>query len=86
MPVSFLSEAERKRFNSFPAGLPTEDLIAFFTLSENDLQQIPKTASAINRLGFALRLLLLRFLGFQLHNVSRIPSTVVKNVAGQIAV
>lgn len=86
MPVSFLSEAERERFNSFPADLSTEDLIAFFTLSENDLQQIPKTASATNRLGFALRLLLLRFLGFQLPDVSKIPVAVVKYVAGQIAV
>lgn len=66
MPVSFLSEAERERFNLFPADLSTEDLIAYFTLSENDLLQIPKTASATNRLGFTLRLLLLRLLGFQL--------------------
>ncbi len=86
MPVNFLSEAERERFNSFPADLSSDDLIAFFTLSENDLQQIPKTASATNRLGFALRLLLLRFLGFQLLDVSKIPQTVVKYVAGQIAV
>lgn len=82
MPVSFLSEAERERFNSFPADISTDDLIAFFTSSENDLQQIPKTASATNRLGLALRLLLLRFLGFQLPDVSKIPPAAVKYVAG----
>jgi TnpA family transposase len=86
MPVSFLSEAERERFNSFPADLSTPDLIAFFTLSDNDLRQIPKTASAANRLGFALRLLLLRFLGFQLIELSKLPPVVVKYVAEQIAV
>ena len=86
MPVSFLSEAERERFNSFPADLPTADLIAYFTLSEFNRRQIPKTASAANRLGFALRLLLLRFLGFQLPDLSNLPSAVVSYVAGQISV
>lgn len=86
MPVSFLSEAERERFNSFPADLSTNDLIAFFTLSDTDLLQIPKTASAANRLGFALRLLLLRFLGFQMQELSELPPSVVSYVAEQINV
>ena len=86
MPVRFLSEVERLRFNSFPADLSTDDLIAFFTLSENDLLQIPKTTSAANRLGFALWLLLLRFLGFQLPELNALPATVVNFVAGQINV
>jgi hypothetical protein len=51
MPVSFLSEAERLSFNSFPNALPTDDLIAYFTLSENDLRQIPRTTTLTNRLG-----------------------------------
>ncbi len=84
MPVSFLSDAERERFNSFPADLSTDDLIAFFTLSEGDLQQIPKTTTAANRLGFALRLLLLRFLGFHLPDLSGIPTAVGNYVAEQI--
>jgi hypothetical protein len=29
MPISFLSENERLQFDSFPADLTTEDLIAF---------------------------------------------------------
>ena len=86
MPVSFLSEAERERFNSFPADLSTNDLIVFFTLSELDLRQIPTKTAAANRLGFALRLLLLRFLGFQLTELSNLPTAVVEYVAGQISV
>ena len=84
MPVSFLSETERLRFNSFPADLSTGDLIAFFTLGESDLLQIPATASATNRLGFALQLLLLRFLGFHLPELKTLPATVVNYVASQI--
>jgi hypothetical protein len=64
MPVNFLSEAERLRFNSFPADLFAEDLIGFFTLSPADLRHLPANASAANRLGFALQLAVLRFLDF----------------------
>ena len=53
MPVSFLSEAERERFNSFPADLADDDLIAYFTLGESDLMQIPKTSNDSNRFGYA---------------------------------
>lgn len=86
MPVSFLSEAERLRLNSFPADLSNDDLIAYFTLSEADLRQIPKTASATNRLGVALQLVLLRFLGFHLIELKSLPETVVGHVAQQIGV
>lgn len=86
MPVSFLSEAERLRFNSLPADLSKDDLIAHFTLSDTDLRQIPKTASAANRLGVALQLVLLRFLGFHLSELESLPETVVGYVALQIGV
>jgi TnpA family transposase len=84
MPVNFLSEAERERFNSFPADLSTGDLIAFFTLSESDLLQIPTTTTAANRLGFALRILLLRFLGFHLTDLTSVPTAVTDYVGSQI--
>lgn len=86
MPVSFLSEAERVRFNSFPADLSNDDLIAFFTLSETDLLQIPKTASAANRLGVGLQIVLLRFLGFHLIELKLLPESVINYVAWQIGV
>ncbi len=84
MPVSFLTEAERRRFNSFPADLATDDLIAFFTLSEQDLRQIPKTTTASNRFGFALRILLLRFLGFHITDLTSVPAQVIDYVASQV--
>ena len=86
MPVSFLSEAERLRFNSLPADLSKDDLIAHFTLSNTDLLQVPKTASAANRLGVALQLVLLRFLGFHLSEMESLPETVVGYAALQIGV
>ncbi len=84
MPISFLSEAEHLRFNSFPNDLSTNDLIVWFTLSDNDLLQIPKTITPANRLGFALRILLLQFLDFHLTDLTLIPVNVVDFVATQI--
>ena len=86
MPVNFLSEAERLRFNSLPSDLSDEDLIGFFTLSQTDLRQVPANASAANRLGFALQLVLLRFLGFHLPEFSSVSITVIDFAASQIDV
>lgn len=84
MPVSFLSATERGRFNSFPTDLSPPDLIAFFTLSATDLRQVPKTTTPPNRLGFALRILLLRFLGFHLPDLTAVPEVVIEYVGSQI--
>ncbi|NJM53067.1 MAG: DUF4158 domain-containing protein [Blastocatellia bacterium] len=81
-----MSEAERICFNSFPKELSTDDLIAHFTLNDSDERQIPHHASESNRLGFALQLLLLRFLGFHLTDLQSLPKTVVDFVATQIEV
>ncbi len=86
MPVSFLSEAERLRFNSFPKDLSTNDLIAHFTLSNNDLRQIPKSSTPPNQLGFAIQLLLLRFFGFYLADFGSVPNSVIEFVASQIGI
>ena len=36
MPGSFLNDTERERLRGFPAEIPSEDLIGYFTLSERD--------------------------------------------------
>ncbi|MDJ0595181.1 MAG: DUF4158 domain-containing protein [Pleurocapsa sp. MO_226.B13] len=37
MPVQFLSEAEHKSLNRFPAEISSEDLNRFFLLSDREL-------------------------------------------------
>lgn len=86
MPVSFLSEAERLRFNSFPKDLSADDLIAHFSLSSGDLRQIPKSSTPPNQIGFAVQLLCLRFLGFYLADFSSVPKFVIEFVATQIGI
>jgi len=64
MPIQFFTDAERHRLNNFPLEIQYQDLAAFFTLSETDKAQIPIYSTAYNRLGFALQLCTLRFMGF----------------------
>ena len=86
MPIGFLSDAERERLDGFPAQVVPGDIETYFTLSRADRAQIPRTTSAANRLGFALQLGTLRFLGFCPDDLSTAPQTVVAFVAKQLDV
>jgi hypothetical protein len=65
MPVQLFTEAERARRNRFPETITYEELVTFFTLSERDLDSIPRYSAAHNRLGYALQVCTLRFMGLQ---------------------
>jgi hypothetical protein len=65
MPVHLFTEAERARRNRFPETITYEELVTFFTLSERDLDSIPRYSAAHNRLGYALQVCTLRFMGLQ---------------------
>src|SRR5215470_846149 len=86
MPIGFLTATERDRLNHFPAPLPDEDLRAFFWLSEDDHQVIHRQREAHTRLGFALQLCALRYLGFAPDDLRTTPEEVVRYVAGQLDV
>src|SRR5262249_44295767 len=86
VPIGFLTDAERERLDSFPAQVTRGDILTYFTLSRADRCQIPRTTSAANRLGFALQLGALRYLGFSPDDLSTAPEAVVTFVAQQLAV
>jgi hypothetical protein len=56
MPVQLFTEAERARHNRFPEVIAYEDLVTFFTLTDRDLDSIPRYSAPHNRLGYALQL------------------------------
>ena len=74
MPVRFLSDAERERLSRFPDGIEHQDLITFFTLSGADRERIPIRTGPHNRLGFAVQLCAVRFMGFVPEDLSATPS------------
>ena len=87
MPIGFLTAADRARLNRFPEQIPHEDLSVFFLLSEADQRAINQQHSeAHTRLGFALQLCALRYLGFAPDDVTTVPAVAVEYVAQQLGV
>lgn len=84
MPVRFLSDADRDRLSTFPPEVAEEDLVAHFTLSPDDQAIVRRRRREHNRLGFALQLCTLRFLGFIPDDLTRAPSAVVAYLADQL--
>ena len=86
MPIGFLTATERDQRNRFPAQIPDEDLRAFFLLSDDDQRLINQQREAHTRLGFALQLCALRYLGFAPDDLRTTPEDVVDYVAQQLHV
>jgi TnpA family transposase len=86
MPVGFLTQADKDRFNRFPETIPHEDLVAFFLLTKPDLALVQQCREEHTRLGFALQLCALRFLGFVPDELRSTPTVVVEFVAEQLQV
>ena len=86
MPVQLFTEAERSRRDRFPEVIAYEDLVIFFTLSDRDRQSLPRYSAPHNRLGYALQLCALRFMGFVPDDLSSAPLEAVTFVAEQLGV
>lgn len=84
MPVQFLSEADHERLNRFPEEIPSEDCFTFFLLSKDDCIEVDKQRSDSSRLGFALQICALRYMGFVPTDLKSIPPRVLRYVAEQL--
>jgi TnpA family transposase len=82
----FLSETERERYRHFPSDIPSRDVADYFTLSAVDRRRVHRQRGDHNRLGFALQLCALRYLGFAPDDLTRAPGSVVLFVAEQLHV
>jgi hypothetical protein len=82
--VAYPSDAERRRLESFPEQIAVEDLRACFALSDADLELVFAQRGAANRLGLAVQLCALRFLGFVPQDLAGLPSTALDFLAGQV--
>lgn len=86
MPGQFLTKAEREQLSSFPPHPTEDDLIIFFGLTAADNRLINKRTGDYNRLGCALQLGTLRYLGFVPDDLQTAPSAIVDYLAKQLQV
>lgn len=84
MPGRFLSEAERHRLNRFPPEISPEDVITYFTLASTEVALVNQRRGETNRLGFALQLGALRYLGFCPDELTAAPVVIVTYLADQL--
>ena len=86
MPLDFLTQAERQRYQRLPAAIAERDLRQHFHLNEADRAFVVTFCGATSRPGVALHLGLLRYLGYLPDDrVVHVPAELRAFVAGQLA-
>lgn len=86
MPVSFLTEQQRESFGRYALPPTQEDLTRYFYISDDDRILIARRRGDHNKLGFALQLVTVRYLGTFLENPLDVPQVVLQTVSKQLEI
>lgn len=84
MPVSFLSDEQRENYGHYTGALTTDDLARYFHLDDSDLELIALKRGDHNRLGFAVQLGTVRYLGSFLEDPLAVPASVLQALTKQL--
>lgn len=86
MAVNFLTSEYKEKYGKYSAEISEIQLSKYFHLDKTDLEFISNRRGDQNRLGVALQLTSIRFLGASLSDLSSIPTNVQMFVAHQIKI
>src|SRR5215210_4402641 len=84
MPVRSLIVAQCERLSGFPPEIPEDELFSYFSLSGADRAVVPERTSPAIRLGFAVSLCAVRYLGFCPEDLRAAPKAVLWYVGDQV--
>jgi TnpA family transposase len=85
MPAAILTAADQERLNSFPTNMSPTEVVDFFTLGPKDVSFVNKSEER-HRLGYALQLTTLRYLGFIPPEILKAPQDVIEHLCEQLDV
>lgn len=86
MPVSFLSTPQRERYGRYPDTLSSDELARSFHLDDDDREWIATKRRDGHRLGYALQLTTVRFLGTFLEDPTAVPGAVLYTLSSQLGI
>ena len=86
MPVSFLSDEQRDIYSRYVGAPPSDDLARHFHLDDTDRALIARKRGDHNRLGFAVQLRTVRYLGTFLEDPMALPDAVLHTLSKQLRI